>query len=244
MSRMPLSSACIPRSEYASVIAFQLFSEISLNVALLASWTFCWFFVNIFLAYCIWHVHYSTPLASMMRVRKEVFGEEAREISGGELPSGRHPGVADQAEATVREDLLEKLISASARKIGYFQGKTKEENEENVDDCYAVVQESMLNQLLSDLLCPTRKNPGISFCFDESSGFAVNGSILCSHCETTKKEYLYQRTGKSKSVTEGFDINARAVLAFRGIGCGLSAIRLLSPTNKGLLCSILCPSRN
>ena len=161
--------------------------------------------------------------ASMMRVRKEVFGEETRQIGGGEL-AGRHPDVADQAEA-VREDLVEKLISASARKIAYFQDEAKEENEENLDDCYAVVQESMLNQLLSNLLCSTCKNPGISFRFEERSGFAVKGSILCSHCETTKKEYLCQRIGKSKSVTEGFDINARAVLAFRGIGCGLSAIR-------------------
>ena len=109
--------------------------------------------------------------------------------------------------------------------MGYFQDMMKGDNEENLDDSYAVVQESMLNQLSSDLLCPTCKNPGTSFCFDETSGFAVKGSILCSHCETTKKEYLCQRIGKSKSVTEGFDINARAVLASRGIGCGLSANR-------------------
>ena len=39
--------------------------------------------------------------ASMMRVRKAVFGKEARQISDGELPPGRYPNVADQAEATV-----------------------------------------------------------------------------------------------------------------------------------------------
>lgn len=52
--------------------------------------------------------------ASMRRVRKEIFGDEARQVGGGEL-EGRHPDVADQA-VPVREDLIEKLMSTSARK--------------------------------------------------------------------------------------------------------------------------------
>ena len=54
----------------------------------------------------------------------------------------------------------------------------------------------------------------------------MKSTISCTNCNLYSKEkYLCERVGGSKSSTAPWDINCRAILAFRGIGCGYSAIR-------------------
>ena len=98
----------------------------------------------------------------------------------------------------------------------------KQEREET--DHFTFVQKSSLINLLSKLLCPTCNSPGITLQILEDkvkmSGFAAMGSLLCTTCEEDVDEnYLCQRVGNSKSTNVPFEINTRATLAFRGIGC-------------------------
>ena len=54
----------------------------------------------------------------------------------------------------------------------------------------------------------------------------MKGIISCSTCEKILEErYLCERVGGSQSPNTAFDINIRSILAFRGIGCGYSAIK-------------------
>ena len=125
-------------------------------------------------------------------------------------------------------------LSASARKLSFF-GVNIDENVEQIDlssakpeDCYIIAQKSAMTELISTLLCPDCKQPGLSFEIDKGkvSGFSAKAAIMCKICESPAKEnYLCERVGGSKSPNEPFDINIRATLAFRGIGCGYSAMR-------------------
>ena len=121
--------------------------------------------------------------------------------------------------------------SASERKLAYFGvtlESTQVKKEKETDDCFMFVQKSSLSNLLSALLCPNCNTPGISFrnLKDKMSGFAVMGSLFCGTCEEVVEEnYLCQRMGNSRSMNVPFEINTRAVVAFRGIGCGFSSMQ-------------------
>ena len=127
-----------------------------------------------------------------------------------------------------------KTESASSRKLKYF-GVTVEEGKDNADnstsepeDCYLIVQKSIMAKLVSTLLCPECKQPGLSFqvSSENKNGFSVKSSIVCQTCKVfAKEQYLCERVGGSSSPNSPWDINTRAILAFRGIGCGYTAMR-------------------
>ncbi len=55
--------------------------------------------------------------------------------------------------------------------------------------------------------------------------FSVTLRVFCNKCQLfTNEKYLCERVGGSTAVNVRFDINTRSVIAFRGIGCGHSAI--------------------
>eukprot|EP00795_Rhopilema_esculentum_P017497 gene17497-9115_t len=99
---------------------------------------------------------------------------------------------------------------------------------EKPEDCYIIVQKVAVNELIRSLLCPLCKNSGLIFDVenDNRCGFSANGVIFCPTCEIpVKANYLCERVGGDKSPNKPFDVNIRATLAFRGIGCGYSAMK-------------------
>ena len=125
-------------------------------------------------------------------------------------------------------------VSASSSKLGYF-GITLQSLECNVemedgkdDDFYIIVQKSSISKLFGNLLCPYCKQPNAVFEVmpDCTLGFAAKAKSYCSGCESTiSEDFLCKRVGDSSSSSVPFEVNIQAVLAFRGIGCGLSGIR-------------------
>ena len=68
---------------------------------------------------------------------------------------------------------------------------------------------------------------GVNFSVDVDAkhGSAAKAKLSCSYCKNfTNEGYLCERV-ESASKNAAFDINIRSVLAFRGIGCGFSAMR-------------------
>ena len=137
--------------------------------------------------------------------------------------------------APVEDDVVkvaeQRPRSASERKLTCF-GMTLESTqirqEREADDHFMFVQKSSLTNLLSKLLCPTCNHPGISLQIleDKMSGFGAMGSLFCSTCEEVVDEnFLCQRVANSRSLNVPFEINTRATLAFRGIGCGFSSMK-------------------
>eukprot|EP00794_Sanderia_malayensis_P021449 gene21449-biopygen462 len=62
----------------------------------------------------------------------------------------------------------------------------------------------------------------------EKEGFeAENFIIKCSNCDGfSQDEYLSQRVGEpEKKKNAPFDVNVRATLSFRGVGCGHAAMK-------------------
>ena len=125
-------------------------------------------------------------------------------------------------------------VAASSSKLGIFgisvqQLETNANTEEEAsDDCYVVVQESLMHTLCSKLLCPSCKQPCISFdvMTDRTVGFAAKARSYCTACEkNVSEDFLCKRVGDLASSNAPFEINMQAVLAFRGIGSGLPAIR-------------------
>ena len=93
---------------------------------------------------------------------------------------------------------------------------------------YFLAQEAAVSSLMSGLLCPVCKMPGIVFDVDTKAKirFAASATLTCKSCKNISNEgYLCQRIGQSKSQNVPFDINMRAVLALRGVGCGYSAMK-------------------
>ena len=140
------------------------------------------------------------------------------------------PGVAPN-EAHSQEN-----ISASAKKFQVF-GVTLESGNENIipsdepdkmSDAYFLAQQKCISMLLSKLLCPTCGLSGVSFQVipEGKCGFAAKAKITCRNCdEICGTSFLCERVGNSQSQNIPFDINVRATLAFRGIGCGFSAMK-------------------
>ena len=96
------------------------------------------------------------------------------------------------------------------------------------DDMFLIVQHSSLISLFSKLICPKCFSPGVTLKILDgmACGFAMQGTVICSTCdEVIHEEYLCQRIGGTKSTKAPFEINTRATLAFRGIGCGFTAMK-------------------
>ena len=133
-------------------------------------------------------------------------------------------------------DPQEGFSSASARKMDFFgitldsiqsERKRNEEAVNETEDCFFIVQLSALISLLSKVLCPSCKSPSVQFELStgNANGFSVKGRLFCTTCsESIDEDYLCQRVGGAKSTRAPFEINSRATLAFRGIGCGFSAM--------------------
>ena len=125
-------------------------------------------------------------------------------------------------------------ISASSRKLSAFgiemdlETNDAEMSNSETTNYYFLAQEAALSSLIRDLLCPVCKMPGIVFEVNAKAkiGFAASATLKCENCKKISNEgYLCQRIGQSTSQNVPFDINMRAVLAFRGVGCGYSAMK-------------------
>ncbi len=101
--------------------------------------------------------------------------------------------------------------------------ETKEDTDPK--DCYLFAQKSVLVNMLRNLLCPDCKQPGLDFelCTKNRCGFSVKLRVFCNNCQLFNNEQ-YLCVGGSTAANVPFDINTRSVLAFRGIGCGHSAM--------------------
>ena len=124
--------------------------------------------------------------------------------------------------------------SATAKKFSFFdvsfedQATADVSDKESTSDCYVIAQKSSLQNLFGKLLCPSCKKPGIVFELlgSKTCGFSGKGELTCQECsQFSNEEYLCARVGNSKSTRAPFEINVRATLAFRGIGCGYAAIK-------------------
>ena len=95
------------------------------------------------------------------------------------------------------------------------------------EDSYLFVQHSCLQSLVGQLLCPSCKRPGVTAFVPDTAmqGFAAKYTLSCQNCKDSIDEsFLCGRAGNS-SANVPFEINTRAMLAFRRIGCGFSQIK-------------------
>ena len=96
------------------------------------------------------------------------------------------------------------------------------------EDSFLLVQVLSLSKLFSSLLCPHCFHSGLTFELSpiKSHGFAWIGKVLCPSCDiVVKQQLLCERSDRSESTKSPFEVNMRAIVAFRGIGCGYSAIK-------------------
>ena len=60
----------------------------------------------------------------------------------------------------------------------------------------------------------------------KTRGFAAKAELYCSTCENgVVEDYLCRRVANSDSMNVPFEVNSKAVLAFRGVGCEFSSIK-------------------
>ena len=147
----------------------------------------------------------------------------------------------------IQDQTVEIKNSASARKLSLFgvevfdfDAVTAEcDSQMNSvdDDEYILVQGTQIMKLFSDLLCPMCKQPSIQFMRkpEDDLGFAARMAIECRNCKRySREEYSSQRIGEPGSLKNApFDVNARATVAFRGVGCvmicQLCSAKMLTP---------------
>ena len=124
--------------------------------------------------------------------------------------------------------------SSSAKKLEVFgfTAETLLESQSHASasesDCYFFVQLTSMQSLIGNLLCPHCKQSGLKFDILRQStlGFAAKCHVICPTCEEYKHEqFVCTRLGDSDSTRVSFEINTLATLAFRGMGCGYSAIK-------------------
>ena len=122
------------------------------------------------------------------------------------------PHSASETKLNVYGINMEEMLRQSEGPVSYFE------------DCYLFVQKSMILDCLSVLLC---QQPGLTFTTSSGKwGFATKARLVCEVCdELVKENVLCERVGGSKSQTNPYDINLRATLAFRVLGCGHSAMK-------------------
>ena len=131
-----------------------------------------------------------------------------------------------------------KLESATARKFQAFGvmedlfSKTSEEMDmtaNDSDDSFFVIQRSCLQKLFEKLSCPYCGIVGtlmIAILDCLSFGLSIKIKLQCSSCnEVCIEDFMCSRLGKSTSSRVPFEVNIRAVLAFRSIGCGFSGLK-------------------
>ena len=128
------------------------------------------------------------------------------------------------------EPELQSAKSASARKLSIFKDfvQQEEDAQREDDDCYIIVQKSSLSRFVGRLLCPACSNPAVTFkVSDVKCGFSTKGTLCCNSCKNFfEEDFLCDRVGGStSSPNQCFDINVRAILAFRGIGCGYAPMK-------------------
>ena len=123
--------------------------------------------------------------------------------------------------------------SSSARKFDLFgidMGQlSKPPVRDESPDCYFIIQFACLSMLLKSLACPLclKSNVLEALLIDkEHCGFSYKIKVQCTDCgKEILSMFLCQRVGSATSSRTPFDINLRAVLAFRGIGCGFSSMK-------------------
>lgn len=106
-------------------------------------------------------------------------------------------------------------------------------DQEDTADCYFFMQLSCLKSLMSKLACPTCLCVGLQYELlqDSHRGFSSRGKVSCPSCnEEISEEYTCKRVSGSNFSRCPFDINMRATMAFRGIGCGFAAMSEWSGT--------------
>ena len=129
-------------------------------------------------------------------------------------------------------------LSASASKMSSFgltlenlmESKTIMHNGKSIgdEDSFLIVQVSALSKLFVSLSCPHCFQSGLTFELSpiKSHGFASTGKVRCTSCDVVVKQHLLcERSDRSESTKSPFEVNMRAIVAFRGIGCGYSAIK-------------------
>ena len=130
----------------------------------------------------------------------------------------------------------ENYLSSTAKKFQAFgiteeslskQSRSTDDCLHDSSDCFFLVQKSCLQSLVEKFHCPNCQTVGhMKFNIMEGNfqGFAPKSEIHCSICNTFHMEhFMSSRLGDSKKAP--FEVNIRAVLAFRSIGCGFSSIR-------------------
>ena len=154
---------------------------------------------------------------------------QTTEVGEGEVLGHRQ----ENEEADRSPPEAPKKPSASATKLNFFgidlnvdtpkpvQGTEKD------SDCYIIVQKSCLRELFKQVICPQCFGNDVRLeIFDEKSlGFAASSKVVCQSCSHVLYDgHLCKRVGNSVSTRSPFEVNLLATVAFRGIGCGYSAI--------------------
>jgi len=142
-----------------------------------------------------------------------------------------------EARPSIRIPSTSETSSASAKKIEVFgiildnlEVKKLKASDSSLDasDMFLTVQYTSLASFFAALLCPRCSLAGVvlKILRDVSCGFALQEALFCENCaKNVKEDYLCQRTGSTNSAKAPFEVNTKTKLAFRGIGCGFSAMK-------------------
>eukprot|EP00112_Aurelia_sp_Birch-Aquarium-sp1_P022795 Seg6549.1 transcript_id=Seg6549.1/GoldUCD/mRNA.D3Y31 product="hypothetical protein" protein_id=Seg6549.1/GoldUCD/D3Y31 len=123
--------------------------------------------------------------------------------------------------------------SASATKLNFFgidlnlDISKPLQGTERDSDCYIIVQKSFLQELFNQVMCPQCLGHDVTLeiCDEQSLGFAASSKLSCKSCNHVSHDgHLCKRVGNSMSTRSPFEVNLLATVAFRGIGCGYSAM--------------------
>ena len=109
----------------------------------------------------------------------------------------------------------------------YTESQSTDNFLQDSSDCFFLVQKSCLQSLVEKFYCPSCQTVGyltFNIIESKSQGFAAKSDISCNNCNTFYTEqFMSSRLGDSGKAP--FEVNVRAVFAFRSIGCGFSAIK-------------------
>ena len=142
---------------------------------------------------------------------------------------GHHGHLPATAGSTTAKKL--EAFGISAEKL--YKPLRPSRDGEDTADCYFFMQLSCLKDILSKLACPTCHSVGLVYRLlpDSYHGFSSRGLVSCPACsEEIDEQFTCKRVGGSESSRSPFDINMRATMAFRGIGCGYAAMSEWSGT--------------
>ena len=130
----------------------------------------------------------------------------------------------------------ENCSSSSAKKFQAFgitqeflsrQSFSTDSFPQDSSDCFFIVQKSCLQIIVEKFSCPSCRTVGymkVDMLENNSQGFATKSQITCDNChDFLIEQFLSSRLGNSRRAP--FEVNVRAVLAFRSIGCGFSAMK-------------------